>query len=132
MRDEALKEHFASLSAPRGRNNKVQPARARTKTHRKGKTTMSEEEVVRHVGTVKWFNAGSRSDGGRSSGGYGFIQPDSPGPGNSGDIFVHISAVQRSGLDTLREGERISYKVVPDRRSGKPNVVDLQRLEPVI
>ena len=74
---------------------------------------MSEEveEVARHFGVVKWFNAG-RNNGGKNSGGYGFIQPDSPGPGNSGDIFVHISSVQGSGLETLREGQRISYKLI--------------------
>src|SRR5215470_13126733 len=56
------------------------------------------------MGTVKWFNATK---------GYGFIQPDDGG----NDVFVHISAVERAGLGTLREGQKVSYEVVPDRRS---------------
>lgn len=58
------------------------------------------------MGTVKWFNATK---------GYGFIQPDDGGS----DVFVHISAVERAGLGTLREGQKISYEIVSDRRSGK-------------
>ncbi len=59
-----------------------------------------------HTGTVKWFN---------SQKGFGFIQPTSNGP----DVFVHISAVERAGWSTLNEGQKISYDVVTDRRSGK-------------
>ena len=58
------------------------------------------------TGTVKWFNAEK---------GYGFIAPDDGGP----DAFVHISAVERSGLGTLREGQKISFDLIADRRSGK-------------
>ncbi|WP_371999513.1 cold-shock protein (plasmid) [Tistrella mobilis] len=58
------------------------------------------------TGTVKWFNATK---------GFGFIQPDEGGA----DAFVHISAVQRSGLTELREGQKVSYELVADRRSGK-------------
>ena len=58
------------------------------------------------MGTVKWFNATK---------GFGFIQPDDGGQ----DVFVHISAVERAGLGTLREGQKISYEIVADRRSGK-------------
>ena len=58
------------------------------------------------MGTVKWFNATK---------GFGFIQPDDGGK----DVFVHISAVERAGLGTLREGQKISYEIVADRRSGK-------------
>lgn len=58
------------------------------------------------TGTVKWFN---------STKGFGFIQPDNGGP----DVFVHISAVERAGMTTLNEGQKVSYEVLPDRRTGK-------------
>ena len=65
------------------------------------------------MGTVKWFNATK---------GYGFIQPDDGG----NDVFVHISAVERAGLGTLREGQKISYEIVSDRRSGKSSAYNLR------
>ena len=58
------------------------------------------------TGTVKWFNATK---------GYGFIQPESGGP----DVFVHISAVERAGLRGLNEGQKVSYELEQDKRSGK-------------
>jgi CspA family cold shock protein len=58
------------------------------------------------MGTVKWFNATK---------GFGFIQPDDGGQ----DVFVHISAVERAGLGSLHEGQKLSYEIVADRRSGK-------------
>ncbi|GAA4662529.1 MULTISPECIES: cold-shock protein [Bartonella] len=58
------------------------------------------------TGTVKWFN---------TTKGFGFIQPSD----GSADVFVHISAVERSGLSNLNEGQKISYDVLQDRRSGK-------------
>lgn len=58
------------------------------------------------TGTVKWFNTQK---------GYGFIQPDEGGA----DVFVHISAVQNSGLTALDEGQKISYEIVKDKRTGK-------------
>ncbi|MGH8336025.1 MAG: cold-shock protein [Gammaproteobacteria bacterium] len=58
------------------------------------------------TGTVKWFNEQK---------GYGFIQPDEGGA----DIFVHISAVERSGLGGLREGQKIGFELERDKRSGK-------------
>ena len=64
------------------------------------------------TGTVKWFN---------STKGYGFIAPDNGGQ----DVFVHASAVERAGLPGLREGQKISYDVVPDR--GKLAAANLQR-----
>ncbi len=64
-------------------------------------------------GTVKWFNTQK---------GYGFIQPDD----GSRDVFVHISAVQRAGLETLRDGQRISYEMATDRRSGKQSADQLR------
>jgi CspA family cold shock protein len=58
------------------------------------------------TGTVKWFNAQK---------GFGFIAPDNGGS----DAFVHISAVERSGLGSLREGQRVGFELVSDRKSGK-------------
>ena len=54
--------------------------------------------------------------------GFGFIQPDDGG----NDVFVHISAVERAGLGTLREGQKISYEIVADRRSGKSSADNLR------
>jgi cold shock protein len=64
---------------------------------------------------VKFFNQDK---------GFGFIQPQDGG----GDTFVHISAVQRSGLDGLREGQKVSYDIVADRRSGKSSAENLKVL----
>ena len=58
------------------------------------------------VGTVKWFNAAK---------GFGFIQPED----GSSDVFVHISAVERSGISTLQEGQRISFDVARNPKNGK-------------
>ena len=78
---------------------------ARTRTLRnKGKTMQ--------IGTVKWFDAQK---------GFGFIQPDDGGK----DVFVHISAVERAGLPHLREGQKISFEVVADKRSGKSSAGNL-------
>ncbi len=65
------------------------------------------------VGTVKWFNATK---------GFGFIQPDDGGA----DVFVHISAVERAGLGSLNEGQKISFELEQDRRSGKTSAGQLQ------
>ena len=64
------------------------------------------------TGTVKWFNAQK---------GFGFIQPDSGGP----DAFVHISAVERAGMDALREGERVQYELMAGR-NGKSSAEELK------
>ena len=64
-------------------------------------------------GTVKWFN---------SQKGFGFIQPEN----GDQDVFVHISAVERAGLGTLNEGQKISFEVVADRRTGKSAAENLR------
>ena len=66
-----------------------------------------------NTGTVKWFN---------STKGFGFIQPDD----GSTDVFVHISAVERSGMGSLNEGQKISYDIVRDRKSGKNSADSLR------
>ena len=66
-----------------------------------------------NTGTVKWFNATK---------GFGFIQPDN---GDS-DVFVHISAVERAGLRSLNDGQKVRYDIVQDRRSGKSSADNLQ------
>ncbi|WP_298959436.1 cold-shock protein [uncultured Methylobacterium sp.] len=65
------------------------------------------------TGTVKWFN---------DQKGYGFIQPDNGGK----DVFVHISAVERAGLRGLVEGQKVSYEMQTDKRSGKVSAGNLQ------
>ena len=65
------------------------------------------------IGTVKWFNGQK---------GFGFIQPDEGGA----DVFVHISAVERAGLGSLQEGQKIGFEIEQDRRSGKSAAGQLQ------
>ncbi|QQP90515.1 cold-shock protein [Skermanella mucosa] len=67
------------------------------------------------TGTVKWFNATK---------GYGFIQPDQGGP----DVFVHISAVERSGMSGLNDGDTVSFDLENDPRKGKTSAVNLKRV----
>jgi len=64
------------------------------------------------TGTVKWFNATK---------GYGFIQPDNGGK----DVFVHISAVERSGLGALNEGQKVGFELRRDKKTGRESAVDL-------
>jgi cold shock protein len=71
-----------------------------------------EGHAVSQRGTVKFFN---------SEKGFGFITPDNGGP----DVFVHISAVQSSGLGTLNEGQQVSFDVEPDKKGKGPKAVNL-------
>jgi CspA family cold shock protein len=64
-------------------------------------------------GTVKWFN---------SQKGFGFIQPDD----GSKDVFVHISAVERAGMNGLNEGQKVSFDLVADRKTGKSSAENLR------
>ncbi len=62
---------------------------------------------------MKWFN---------SQKGFGFIAPDDGG----NDVFVHITAVERAGLSTLNEGQKVSFDLVADRRTGKSPAQNLR------
>jgi CspA family cold shock protein len=65
------------------------------------------------TGTVKFFN---------TTKGFGFIAPDAGGP----DVFVHVSAVERAGLGSIHEGQKLSFEVERDNRSGKFAATQLQ------
>jgi CspA family cold shock protein len=65
------------------------------------------------TGTVKWFNTQK---------GFGFIEP----VGGAKDVFVHISAVEAAGMSTLNEGQKVSFDVVTDRRTGKSSAGNLK------
>jgi len=75
--------------------------------------TCDTVDTTMSIGTVKWFNGQK---------GFGFIQPDDGGK----DVFVHISAVERSGLQSLSEGQKVSYELETDRRSGKQSAGNLR------
>lgn len=68
---------------------------------------------MRQTGTVKFFNQAK---------GFGFITPDQGGK----DVFVHITAVERSGIPQLEEGMRVSFDTEPDKRGKGPKAVNLQ------
>ncbi len=68
------------------------------------------------TGIVKWFNVQK---------GFGFIAPDDGG----NDAFVHISAVERAGMDDLREGQKLGFELVTDRKSGKMAAENLKDLD---
>jgi CspA family cold shock protein len=66
------------------------------------------------TGTVKWFNATK---------GYGFIQPDD----GSSDVFLHISAVEAAGMGSVNEGDKLSFELEKDRKSGKMSAGQLRK-----
>jgi CspA family cold shock protein len=66
-----------------------------------------------NTGTVKWYN---------ETKGYGFIQPDNGGK----DVFVHATALERAGLRSLREGQKVTFELQTDQRNGKTSAVNLQ------
>jgi len=74
---------------------------------------MRPKGVLMTTGTVKWFN---------STKGFGFIQPNDGGA----DVFVHASAVERSTLGSLQEGQKIGFELERDQRSGKTSAGQLQ------
>ena len=74
---------------------------------------MSGKGRPMQFGTVKWFN---------SQKGFGFIQPDEGG----NDVFVHISAVERAGMQSLNEGQKVSFDVEKDQRTGKSSAANLK------
>jgi CspA family cold shock protein len=91
------------IREPAGEGFVCQPSRV----HRQRK------DILMSSGTVKWFN---------SQKGFGFIQPDDGGK----DVFVHISAVERAGLSSLNEGQKLQYEIVADRRTGKSSADKLR------
>jgi cold shock protein len=76
-------------------------------------THLPERRSYMTRGTVKWFSGQK---------GYGFIQPDDGG----NDVFVHISAVERAGMQGLNEGQRVSFELVANRRTGKSSAENLR------
>jgi CspA family cold shock protein len=76
-------------------------------------TCLPENGIFMTIGTVKWFNPDK---------GFGFIAPDEGG----NDAFVHVSAVQRAGISDLREGQKVEFDLVQDRRSGKLSADNLR------
>jgi CspA family cold shock protein len=78
---------------------------------------LAEAHLKEHAmatGTVKWYN---------ETKGYGFIQPDNGGK----DVFVHATALERAGMRGLAEGQKVSYEVESDRRTGKESATNLQQ-----
>jgi cold shock protein len=76
-------------------------------------SAFSQRGRVMATGVVKWFNGQK---------GFGFIQPD----GGGNDVFVHISAVERAGLSTLNEGQKVSFEVKADPKRGKSSAENLR------
>ncbi|MEY9325810.1 cold shock CspA family protein [Sinorhizobium fredii] len=101
------------LSAFRRCQNRLSVLAQRGLSRASGSARRRSKEDVMATGTVKWFNATK---------GFGFIQPDD----GSADVFVHISAVERAGMRGLNDGQKITYELVKDRKSGKMSADNLQ------
>ena len=78
-----------------------------------GARDLSKDYKTMATGTVKWFN---------STKGYGFIAPDDGGA----DVFVHVSAVERSTLGSLNDGQKVGFELERDKKSGKMAATNLQ------
>jgi len=72
--------------------------------------------AIRLTGAVKWFNDAK---------GYGFIQPDGQDSAKGKDVFVHVSAVEQADMDSLTEGQRVSYEI-GEGKDGRPMAVNLK------
>jgi CspA family cold shock protein len=108
------------LASPRAlrRTDDFPKTRFEQATHKRGQIhaqtyAQSEEKDLMTQGTVKWFN---------SQKGFGFIQPAD----GSKDVFVHISAVERAGMTGLNEGQKVSFDLVTDRKTGKTSAGNLR------
>jgi cold shock protein len=108
IRENGFVEAFGKIDA--GHARRVFLAEAAATAHVAPIVSKGSADVA--TGTVKWFNATK---------GYGFIQPDS---GGGKDVFVHISAVEKAGLNDLREGDKVTYDVVPNK--GKESAENLK------
>jgi CspA family cold shock protein len=91
----------------------IDPLRKFDLKARPGRENSCPKGTHMQTGTVKWFNGQK---------GFGFIQPDDGG----NDVFVHISAVERAGLGSLNEGQKVSFELERDQRSGKMSAGQLQ------
>jgi CspA family cold shock protein len=105
LRRYARSRRYSSLKIDRKCAGPQFAARAKNYERLKG--------IIVNTGTVKFFN---------TTKGFGFIQPDNGGT----DVFVHISAVERAGMRTIVEGQKLSFEVVKDNRSGKSAAESLQ------
>jgi CspA family cold shock protein len=105
----------AGAPPPRGAGRPSGPLRGHDRPQRDGSSRGGDGRVAAGsgAGVVKWFN---------SQKGFGFIQPNDGG----GDVFVHISAVERAGLRGLDEGQAVSYDIEQDRRTGKASAANLR------
>jgi CspA family cold shock protein len=102
---------LATLPPPRHRFRPAPKIDLATQVGREN--SCPERDDLMQFGTVKWFNPTK---------GFGFIQPEEGGA----DVFVHISAVERAGMPTLNEGQRVGFELERDKRSGKMSAGQLQ------